>query len=194
MLRKILSPDLNSNFIEQYDNSLSVNECQILINQFEKSKHCEGSTNKGVVPEEKKCIQLIGPRFSDASVISGIIESALSGCMIKYKEKYSDALSNINWWKLADEYSFQKYDGENDGYKAWHCEHGTGSSSYRILAWMIYLNDAKSGTEFRHYPTIRAKMGRCVIWPSGLSYLHRGVTPNKGLKYITTGWYSYYEK
>ena len=194
MLKRIHSLISNSNFIEQYDNSLSANECQILINQFEKSKHFEGTTSKGVVPEEKKCVELSGLRFSDESVISHIIKPALFDCMIKYKEKYSDALSNIDWWKLADEYSFQKYDGENDGYKAWHCEHGSGPCSYRILAWMIYLNDAKSGTEFRHYPTIRAKMGRCVIWPSGFSYLHRGVTPNKGLKYITTGWYSYYEK
>ena len=61
------------------------------------------------------------------------------------------------------------------------------------MAWMFYLNNAKSGTEFRNYPTVGAKMGRCAIWPSGWTHVHRGGTPNKGLKYIVTGCISYLE-
>ena len=59
------------------------------------------------------------------------------------------------------------------------------------MAWMFYLNDAKSGTEFANYPTINAKMGRCVIWPSFWTHLHKGVIPNRGIKYIATGWFVY---
>ena len=66
--------------------------------------------------------------------------------------------------------------------------------SLRVLAWMFYLNDAKCGTEFMNYPTVSAKMGRLVIWPAGWTHLHKGVTPNRGLKYITTGWCSFYDK
>ena len=36
-----------------------------------------------------------------------------------------------------------------------------------------------------------AKAGRLVIWPSAWSHPHKGVTPNKGLKYIATGWYCF---
>ena len=42
-----------------------------------------------------------------------------------------------------------------------------------------------------NYPTVNAKMGRCVIWPAAWTHVHRGVTPNKGLKYIVTGWVTY---
>ena len=85
----------------------------------------------------------------------------------------------------------------DSGYKAWHCEHAyakeydsLAEAPRRILAWMFYLNNAKSGTEFMQYPTVRARMGRCVIWPAGWTHVHRGVIPNKGLKYIITGWVS----
>ena len=55
---------------------------------------------------------------------------------------------------------------------------------------MFYLNDAKSGTEFMYYPNVKARKGRCVIWPSGWEYTHRGL-PNKGIKYIVSGWMAY---
>ena len=85
-----------------------------------------------------------------------------------------------------------EYMTETDGYKMWHCEHGPFDiSSRRIIAWMFYLNNAKSGTEFMHFSNVRAKRGRCVIWPSFWTHLHKGVTPNKGLKYIITGWASF---
>ena len=45
--------------------------------------------------------------------------------------------------------------------------------------------------EFMHYSTVRAKIGRCVIWPVGYTHVHRGVTPNKDVKYIITGWASF---
>ena len=51
-------------------------------------------------------------------------------------------------------------------------------------------NDAKSGTEFMHYPNMDAKAGRCVIWPSGFTHMHRSM-PNKSLKYIVSGWISF---
>ena len=112
--------------------------------------------------------------------------------MDRYYKKYIVLSTSIgSTFNIYDNYNIQRYEGEEDGYKAWHCEHGRGDdSSKRILAWMFYLNDAKSGTEFKYYSTINAKRGRCVIWPAGFTHTHRGVIPNKGLKYIATGWVS----
>ena len=68
-----------------------------------------------------------------------------------------------------------KYDGKDDGYKQW-IEHGNDKiSSKRIMAWMFYLNNAKSGTEFANYPTINGKEGNMDFW----THLHKGVTPNR---------------
>ena len=101
------------------------------------------------------------------------------------------ALDFIQSWTFSKYYNIQKYENEDDGYKQWHCEHGMEENSNRILAWMFYLNDAKCGTEFAYFPTVNAKAGRCVIWPAFWTHLHRGVIPNKGIKYIATGWYEY---
>ena len=186
----------NPSYIEIYDNALNKKECDILINQFEKSNQRVGHTSLGYVPQYKKCLELIGPSgvpcFSDNSRISTILQSILIKYVDQYSQQYSHLLDYLTPWKYYDFYNFQKYETEDDGYKRWHTEHGPGLvCSDRILAWMFYLNNAKSGTEFVQYPTVCAKMGRCVIWPAAWTHVHRGVTPNKGLKYIITGWVSF---
>ena len=49
----------NPDFIEIYDDALSQKECEILINQFEKSDEKDvGRTTGGYAPDQKKCMQL----------------------------------------------------------------------------------------------------------------------------------------
>lgn len=191
MLKKIRSLGSNSSFIQIYDNAFSQKDCDILIDKFEKTPLGEGGTTSGYRPEEKQCRQIDNPYFSDGSIISNIVKPVLMKCLVKYYNKYRDLWQLMDMWEIDDFYSFQKYDRDGDGYKAWHCEHGPRKTSHRILAWMFYLNNAKSGTEFMYHPTIKAKRGRGVIWPAGWTHHHRGVIPNEGLKYIVTGWISY---
>jgi len=197
MLKKILSLVSNSDFFGIYDNALTKKECQILINQFEKSSKKEGKSFKdgdlSVNPSQKKCIEVDDSSFSNKSVISRIINERLRECMDKYKKEYPSIDKFIARWVIDNGYNFQKYETEEDGFKVWHTEAGGAPVSNRVLAWMFYLNDAKCGTEFINYPTVKAKMGRCVIWPAAWTHTHRGVIPNKGLKYIVTGWASYVE-
>jgi hypothetical protein len=195
MLKKIRSLVSNSDFFGIYDNALTKKECQILINQFEKSPKREGrSYSDGdlvVNEDQKKCIEVGDSSFSNKSVISRIINARLRECIDDYKKEYPSMNKFIAQWVIDNGYNFQKYETEDDGFKAWHTEAGGAPTSNRVLAWMFYLNDAKCGTEFINYPTVNAKMGRCVIWPAAWTHIHRGVLPNKGLKYIVTGWASF---
>jgi hypothetical protein len=181
--------------IEIYDNALNKKECDMLIDQFEKSRIIKGITSyKGVTTADdtvKKCKEVSDCRFSNNSRISHLLQSNLVRCINRYADKY-EALSDISIWKYDDCYTFQKYETEDDGFKKWHCEHGVKEDSNRILVWMFYINDAKSGTEFMYHSNVKAKRGRCVIWPAGWEYMHRSV-PNKGVKYIISGWASYVE-
>lgn len=178
-------------FIEVYDDALSEKDCDTLIKHFEKSPHLEGRTSQGYYPDVKKCAQ-ITIDLEDLNSISNMVKLKSSECMSHYAKKYHNSLGHIYYWSFYRYANIQKYDGEDEGYKIWHCEHDRGEiESKRVIAWMIYLNDAKSGTEFSNYPTINAKRGRCVIWPSSWTHTHKGVTPNKGLKYIVIGWCSY---
>ena len=180
-----------SSFIEVYNKALTEKECQIIIDTFEKSEYCLGYTCGGYRPEHKKCMQMVYS-FPKINPVSNILRPSLIGCLDRYYKKYIVLSTSIgSTFNIYDNYNIQRYEGDEDGYKAWHCEHGKeDDASKRILAWMFYLNDAKSGTEFKYYSTINAKRGRCVIWPAGFTHTHRGVIPNKGLKYIATGWVS----
>ena len=195
MLKRIRSLVSNSSFIEIYDNALSKKECHILISQFEKLSKVEGKTQQGVDPGCKQCVE-IAPfekiSFKNPSRISNIIQPVLWNHVGKYADKYYTLRNHIQPWNVFHHFNVQKYETEDDGFKLWHMEHGNDPvSAQRILAWMFYLNDAKSGTEFVHYSTVHAKMGRLVIWPSSWSHVHRSELPNKGLKYIITGWVSF---
>ena len=188
-----------SNHIKIYDNALSKKECQILINQFEKLPQDEGGVNMengyGIDHGHKKCMEMKDTNFSNKSIVTNILRVSINKHIHKYKEEFPSLDNCISPWRMDNAYTFQKYDGEEDGYKVWHTEHGGNDlDCRRILAWMFYVNDAKSGTEFMHYPTIKAKRGRCVIWPAFWTHVHKGVVPNKGLKYIATGWVSYIEE
>jgi len=185
---------MGKNFIGVYDNIISKKECEILISQFERSPQIDGvcwyegeiTVDTGI----KQCKVLTSCKFSDSSVISNIVMSAIKRSMDLYVKEYPDLDDNIASWEVEDDYSFQKYETESDGYKAWHCEAGSADTAKRILVWSFYLNNAKSGTEFRHFRTTRAKMGRSVIFPATWTHFHKSES-NKGLKYLITGWIKY---
>lgn len=79
------------------------------------------------------------------------------------------------------------------GYHVWHYENSTYYHSPRELTWMIYLNDMPEGegeTEFLYQKRrINPKQGTVVIWPAGMTHVHRGLTVYTQDKYILTGWY-----
>ena len=198
MLRKIRSLVSNSNpsYIGIYDNVLPSYECERLISLFEKSPQVEGKCytegSLKVDHEYKKCIELYDCKFSKGDVITNIFSPYLREGIDKYKKEYPvlDTIS-MGTWKYDDSYTFKKYETKDDGFKVWHTEHGPDPDTCkRILAWQFYLNNAESGTEFMHYPTIRAIMGRLIIWPAAWTHFHRS-EPNKGLKYIISGWHYY---
>ena len=194
MLKRIRSLVSNSNpsYIECYDDALTNEECRVLISLFEKGKKTPGYTyhhgERVVDSDTKKSLELDALNLYDGSSLSAIVYRALAPCINKYQEKYNN-LNNISFWECDSIFTFQKFESEHDGFKSWHTEQGAGTTN-RIAVWHFYLNDAKSGTEFMSYPTVNAKMGRCVIWPAGWTHVHRS-EPNKGLKYIISGWMSY---
>lgn len=166
----------SNNQIGIYDNVLSEDQCKILINQFEKAEKRQGfvitsvnnNVHNSINYEVKKSLELKNSYFRDGTVISNIISTSLLPCVKDYKKEY-DALNYIDSWRMDDEYNFQKYDGEDDGYKEWHCDGGSLTTCHRVLVWIFYLNDAKSGTDYMYYPdemdgASYMFRGRGVVW------------------------------
>lgn len=76
-----------------------------------------------------------------------------------------------------------------EGFYKWHID-GNHELCERALAFITYLNDVEhGGTEFMHQNVnVEAKKGRTIIFPTGLTHIHRGVISATQEKFIITGW------
>ena len=80
---------------------------------------------------------------------------------------------------------------KSQGFHRWHFERGSRDVFYRMVVYMIYLNDVEDGgeTEFLYQSKrIKPKTGTVVLFPATYTHTHRGNPPLTCNKYIVTGW------
>jgi len=74
----------------------------------------------------------------------------------------------------------------------WHVDSGSHSFADRQLVAIWYLNDVPGPggeTEFKHQDIrITPQAGKLIVFPPFWTHEHRGVTLEKGIKYIATTW------
>ena len=182
-------------FIEIYDIS-PISDCDNIVRFFEKTYVPKSSGLKSFNRNRQKVCSTITLDFGEDWEINDSVYFFVNVAIRKYSEKYDylERIDKISQWRLSPSYNIQRYDGKEEGFFSLHNE-TSGSYPYRMIAWMVYLNDAECGTEFPYQDkTVRPKTGRTVIWPAAWTHPHRGVTPNVGLKYIATGWFYHLPK
>ena len=199
------------NFIEIYDNALTVEDCKFTIgymNGDDVVRYPDGTDNtrqpgssgdNNVNPSVKDSIDrrmVFGytSNSSAANRVNNIVYNALVKYTNDYKEKFPE-LDELDTWQLYTSYNIQKYN-KGGGYFKLHCEND-GESNERMLAWMFYLNTVTDGggTYFSNYDlTINAVEGRMVIWPAYWTHHHKGIVSHTQEKYISTGWFSFQNK
>ena len=177
------------NFIEIYDDIILPEECDLLIKKFNNVD----ITRKVFTSQSaaKKVGTTLYCGFTDSLYddFNIPLQKSLNVGLERYRNKYP-CLETSSKWDIDAAYNVQKF-ADGGGYFTLHCEQDDIQPS-RMLVWMIYLNDALSGTEFPNQDTvIQPKKGRMVVWPAAWTHSHKGVTPNKGDKYMATGWCSY---
>ena len=197
--RKKIGIGLDNDFIEVYDFYKPEQDCKNAIEVFEEFANDKDSKSAGLSffnkNRDKICTQSTFDLRGDISINAYIYKYVNTG-LKSYVKKYDflDVFFDKPWCRISPHYNVQRYDGNKEGYFSLHNEQ-SGMYPYRMLVWMIYLNDAKSGTEFPYQnKTITPKTGRTVIWPASWTHPHKGVTPNIGIKYIATGWFYYLPK
>ena len=193
------------NHIQIYDNALSKESCRSIIKYFDNHPDTEKGHFMDVNGFESNKIEQGIKNTNDLQFSYSVLRASFNSLprslnmliptLVKgitdYKKKFS-FLNELTAWDLEQILNIQKFNGEEDGYFTRHCE-ADGRYSSRMLVWMIYLNNAKCGTRFYHpRKDVKAKEGRLVIWPAGWTYPHSGITPNKGEKYLMTGWWKLY--
>lgn len=117
------------------------------------------------------------------------VNTYLYSCLNHYQHEYGQ-LKNIPL--ISWDIKAQKTES-GGGYHHWHYENSSYSSSPRELVWIIYLNDIDDGegeTEFLYQKRrITPTAGTVIIWPAGLTHVHRGNPVYTRNKYILTGWF-----
>ena len=90
-------------------------------------------------------------------------------------------------------FNLQRY-APGEGFKRWHCDWTISDEAtepvHRVLAWILYCNSLPDGgTEFhwQHHHE-EAERGKLLIFPAGLSHIHRGRVSQSHSKTIATGW------
>jgi len=186
------------NFIGIYDNILSSQQCNEIIEWVETQPLQRGKTrykNEIVVNLKAKSswdVPYEKSSFPNKTFVDLIINNALADCTPLYRKSHPD-LDKIDSWDVYNNYNIQKYNPD-EVYYTLHCENGGGKGIQRVLVWMVYLNTVtdKGGTYFSSYDkTIKAKEGRVVIWPAYWTHFHKGIPSPTQTKYIATGWYGF---
>ena len=90
-------------------------------------------------------------------------------------------------------FNLQRY-APGEGFVRWHCDWSlvpeATEPQRRVLAWILYCKSLpQGGTEFHwqdHH--VEAEKGKLLIFPAGLSHIHRGRVSQTHSKTIATGW------
>ncbi len=168
--------------------------CEDLINYFElnSAKQKKGISTSGVNPNHKDSIDItIKPKE--------IILPGNEAFKAYFEELFECYKNYIEEWPFLEllaqkleigSFNLQRYK-PGQHFKAIHTERVGIDSSYRVFAFMTYLNDVEEGgsTYFSHYDLeIQPRKGLTLIWPAEWTHAHRGNILKEGLKYIITGW------
>ena len=156
-----------------------------------------GSTS-GVEPAKVSTdITLIAIDSSDpeAFALSGVIVRGVSAALDRYLQDHPLFQECCPEQALFVNpiFNLQRY-APGEGFKSWHCDWTIEAEAtepiHRVLAWILYCNDVESaGTEFHwqeHHEA--AERGKLLIFPAGLSHIHRGRVSETHAKTIATGW------
>jgi hypothetical protein len=188
----------HDNFIGIYENIVSDEYCQSVIEYFENMTAAGYGFNRQTIDNASKFNK------DDLSVFATDEKIISLKASVDLQRQLNDVLWNVGYkqysekfWGLqslgshnSHSFKIQKTE-QGQGYHIWHCEAANLGSCKRILAWTLYLNNVEEGgeTEFIHqHCRIKPKAGTLVIWPAAFTHVHRGNPPLSNTKYIVTGW------
>jgi hypothetical protein len=189
------------NFVLQYDNLFSANECHQFIDSFnrmdragftlsrQKQENISSTVKKDDQYYFSDIVSGMELDISDMAPFRMFSEKFWSAVYPAYSEEYG--ILNNGFAHMTIRLAKIQKTEIGGGYHVWHCEDGDPNVMRRVLTFILYLNDVDDGgeTEFLYYPKrVKAKQGRLILWPAGFTHTHRGNPPLSNTKYIMTGW------
>jgi hypothetical protein len=187
--------------IRLYDNVLASDTCKAIIEKFELDpRQYQGTLYPNKINLKlKRCTDLAVSRHDDWKPLDEEIKKAVNTSLHLYA-KDVPALKRHLMTEVAriddSGYQLQRYlPKKNEGFN-WHIDVGGLGSCVRYLAMILYLNTVKRGgeTAFKHQGLkIKPKEGSILWFPPYWEYIHCGLSPVSGPKYIITTFLEYKE-
>ncbi len=179
-----------NSFIFTIDNALPANLCQAMIEQFEANPEdqYQGRIGQDAHADSsiKKSTDMVISNKDYWKDLDGIMFRSLGFALREFKKKYPYFAGPFK----DSGYAIQR---TNPGeHYHWHIDGGSHDFAQRQLVALWYLNDVPGPggeTEFLSQDIkITPKQGRLLLFPPFWTHQHRGVTLEKGVKYIATTW------
>ena len=177
-------------FIYEIQNSLTNDICQEMIARFEANQEQQypGRVGQGAVEETsiKKSTDLVVSGKENWKDIDQILFHSAALAVRAMREKFpyfngpfKDVGYNVQRTEPGQHYH-------------WHIDGGSHEFSQRQLVVIWYLNDVAGPggeTEFSYQNLkIKPEQGKMLLFPPFWTHEHRGVTLEKGIKYLATTW------
>ena len=187
----------NLNFISSYENMASDAYCDRMIEAFDRlyatsslrDQGSDGTIANGGAVNRKDFSFYFDDDRNGTQDLQIETNSILDEGLKKYGTEYPSLMMKQFY---SVKIKVQKTPPKG-GFHTWHCEHGGGEASSRLLVWTIYLNDVPQGegeTEFLEYGIkVQPKKGMVCFFPADWTHTHRGNAVYTHDKYIATGWY-----
>ena len=177
-------------YIRTYDNVLTKDQCQQLIQKFEASSDQQVRTE---LENHRHFTEININHHKDW-------EGFVLGLYDKFKpyvERYKkDCNIQFNQWPEKygfEQMRFKKYNADGvDEFKS-HVDVGDYNSARRFLVFLLYLDDNEQGqTGFDEYNIkVQPEPGRLLMFPPMWTYLHTAYKPKDKPKYIIGSYLHY---
>ena len=177
-------------YIKVYDDVLSQDHCNTLIQKFEANKDQQVSTD---LDNHRHFTEININQHEDWKMMVQGTYLHLRPMIQRYKD---DCKITDKQWPSQygfEEIRFKRYlPNDKDEFKE-HVDVGDYASARRFLVFFLYLNNNFDGrTSFSEYDMqVYPKAGRLLMFPPTWTYLHTGHKPKLESKYIIGSYLHY---
>ena len=177
-------------FIFEKENALPLDICQEMIRRFEADTENQypGRIGQTFTKDQsmKRSTDLVTSGKENWKDLDTELFRSLGQAIIEFREMYP-------FFKGAFKDNGYAIQRTNSGeYYHWHIDGGSHEFADRQLVAVWYLNDVEGPggeTEFSYQQVkVKPQAGKLVLFPPFWTHEHRGVTLEKGVKYIATTW------
>ena len=177
-------------FIFEKSNALPLDICQEMIRRFEEDTENQypGRIGQTFTKDQsmKRSTDLVTSGKENWKDLDTELFRSLGQAIIEFREMYP-------FFKGAFKDNGYAIQRTNTGeYYHWHIDGGSHEFADRQLVAVWYLNDVEGPggeTEFSYQQVkVKPEAGKLVLFPPFWTHEHRGVTLEKGVKYIATTW------